>query len=313
VLLAFIDHYLEFLGQQGVTSHLNSTNLFCNKLTSDVANYMVRDVSDQEIREAMFVMGDNKAPGPDGYAAAFLWKLGKFLQLMVISNQMKGSLADLVSLNRLTFVPGRRIYDNILLNQELMHNYHLDRARVIMDTLEEFKEASGLTPSLPKSTAYFCNVLNYIKLNILNILSFKEGNLLVKYLGVPLVPSHLLYRYCKELMEKVKGRIMLAKLGMSKYSDLGTIGVPHLSDASDKLVWKDLSNVDVGFSVAIVWECIRPRFDEVDWYHVVWFSHQIPRHAIHLWLVIKRKLKTQDKLRQWDVVRIMKKTRTPRV
>ncbi|GKA93904.1 zinc knuckle CX2CX4HX4C containing protein [Tanacetum coccineum] len=88
---------------------------------------------------------------------------------------------------------------------------------------------------------------------------------------------------------------------MSKYSDLGTIGVPHLSDASDKLVWKDLSNVDVGFSVATVWECIRPRSDEVDWYHVVWFSHQIPRHAIHLWLVIKRKLKTQDKLRQWDV------------
>ncbi|GJX82852.1 hypothetical protein Tco_0332333 [Tanacetum coccineum] len=59
VPLAFIDHYSEFLGQQGVTSHLNSTNLFCNKLTSDVANYMFRDVSDQEIREAMFVLGDN--------------------------------------------------------------------------------------------------------------------------------------------------------------------------------------------------------------------------------------------------------------
>ncbi|GJR00927.1 putative reverse transcriptase domain, reverse transcriptase zinc-binding domain protein [Tanacetum coccineum] len=28
-------------------------------------------------------------------------------------------------------------------------------ARVIMDTLDEFKLASGLTPSLPKSTAYF--------------------------------------------------------------------------------------------------------------------------------------------------------------
>nr|GEY61579.1 hypothetical protein [Tanacetum cinerariifolium] len=88
---------------------------------------------------------------------------------------------------------------------------------------------------------------------------------------------------------------------MSKYSDLGTIGVLYLFDASDKLVWKDLSNVDVGFSVATVWECIRSRSDEVEWYHVVWFSQQIPRHAIHLWLVIKRKLKTQDKLRQWDV------------
>ncbi|GKE43533.1 RNA-directed DNA polymerase, eukaryota, reverse transcriptase zinc-binding domain protein, partial [Tanacetum coccineum] len=71
VPLAFIDHYSEFLGQQGVTSQLNFTDLFCNKLTSDVANYVVRDVSDQEIHEAMFVMGDNKAPGPDGYNVAF--------------------------------------------------------------------------------------------------------------------------------------------------------------------------------------------------------------------------------------------------
>ncbi|GKC49105.1 hypothetical protein Tco_1071850 [Tanacetum coccineum] len=34
-------------------------------------NYMVRDVSNQEIRDAIFAIGDNKAPGPDGYSAAF--------------------------------------------------------------------------------------------------------------------------------------------------------------------------------------------------------------------------------------------------
>ncbi|GJY33855.1 retrotransposon protein, putative, ty1-copia subclass [Tanacetum coccineum] len=267
----------------------------------------------------------------------------------------------------------------------------VDSARIIMDTLEEFKEALGLTPSLPKSTAYFCNVLNYIKLDILNILPLEEGKLPVKYLGVHLVPSRLLCRDCKELMEKVKRRIsdwknkslsfarrvqlirsVLASMHiywasvfilptglmleldqlmrgflwyqgemkkgrakvawevvsqwalflgdsysgflaltigvcwallrilfltvtfggynrsdkvkdiivndswswsdvwMSKYSDLGTIGVPHLFDASDKLVWKDLSNVDVGFLVATVWECIRLISDEMDWYHVVW-------------------------------------------
>nr|GEW58754.1 reverse transcriptase domain, reverse transcriptase zinc-binding domain protein [Tanacetum cinerariifolium] len=80
-------------------------------------------------------------------------------------------------------------------------------ARVIMDSLEEFKNALGLTPSLPKSTAYFCNVLNHVKLGILNILPFIEGKLPVKYLGVPLVPSRLLYHDCFELMEKVKRRI----------------------------------------------------------------------------------------------------------
>ncbi|GKA02594.1 putative reverse transcriptase domain, reverse transcriptase zinc-binding domain protein [Tanacetum coccineum] len=128
----------------------------------------------------------------------------------------------------------------------------VDSARIIMDTLEEFKEALRLTPSLPKSTAYFCNVLNYIKIDILNILPLEEGKLPVMYLGVHLVPSRLLCRDCKELMEK-----SWPDVWMSKYSDLGTIGVPHLFDASDKLVWKDLSNVDVGFLVATVWDHLK--------------------------------------------------------
>ncbi|GKB97474.1 hypothetical protein Tco_0983611 [Tanacetum coccineum] len=58
-----------------------------------------------------------------------------------------------------------------------------DSAQVIMGALDEFKLASGLTPSLPKSTAYFCNVLNHTKLSILNILPFEEGHLPVKYLA----------------------------------------------------------------------------------------------------------------------------------
>ncbi|GJV60546.1 putative reverse transcriptase domain, reverse transcriptase zinc-binding domain protein [Tanacetum coccineum] len=83
----------------------------------------------------------------------------------------------------------------------------MDSARVIMDSLDEFKHASGLTPSLPKSTAYFCNVFNYVKLGILNILPFEEGKLPVMYLGVPLVPSRLVYRDCSELMERIKRRV----------------------------------------------------------------------------------------------------------
>ncbi|GKF79718.1 putative reverse transcriptase domain-containing protein [Tanacetum coccineum] len=46
------------------------------------------------------------------------------------------------------------------------------------------------------------------------------------------------------------------------------------------------------------WEALRPRGVEVSWYRVVWFSHYIPRHAFHLWLVMRNSLKNQDKLRQ---------------
>ncbi|GJT50638.1 ribonuclease H-like domain-containing protein [Tanacetum coccineum] len=59
----------------------------------------------------------------------------------------------------------------------------VDSAKVIMDSLEEFKRVSGLVPSIPKS------------------------KLPVKYLGVPLISSRLLNKDCKILMEKAKNRI----------------------------------------------------------------------------------------------------------
>ncbi|GKE69679.1 reverse transcriptase domain, reverse transcriptase zinc-binding domain protein [Tanacetum coccineum] len=34
---------------------------------------------------------------------------------------------------------------------------------------------------------------------------------------------------------------------------------------------------------------------------MVWFPSCIPRHAINLWLIIRRKLKTQDLVPRWDV------------
>ncbi|GKF45797.1 putative RNA-directed DNA polymerase, eukaryota, reverse transcriptase zinc-binding domain protein, partial [Tanacetum coccineum] len=37
----------------------------------EAANSMIREVSDKEIRDTMFSMGDNKASGPDGFLAAF--------------------------------------------------------------------------------------------------------------------------------------------------------------------------------------------------------------------------------------------------
>ncbi|GKB70196.1 putative reverse transcriptase domain, reverse transcriptase zinc-binding domain protein [Tanacetum coccineum] len=45
----------------------------------------------------------------------------------IIANRIKQSLKILISPNQSAFIPGRSISDNILLTQELMHNYHLDR------------------------------------------------------------------------------------------------------------------------------------------------------------------------------------------
>ncbi|GJU32427.1 RNA-directed DNA polymerase, eukaryota, reverse transcriptase zinc-binding domain protein [Tanacetum coccineum] len=180
VAAAFVAHYTSFLGQQGVLHLLDTNDLFMNKLDSNVALDMVKTVTPQEVKEAIFSMGNDKSSGPDGYTTTFFkeaWGIvsndvtrvvqefftnGTLLKELnhiiialipkvaspsrindyqpisccnvmykciskILSNRLKDSLKDLVSPNQSAFVPGRRIYDNILLTQEIMHNYHLDR------------------------------------------------------------------------------------------------------------------------------------------------------------------------------------------
>lgn len=78
---------------------------------------------------------------------------------------------------------------------------------VLMEGLNTFKEMSGLVPSVQKSTAYFCNVAPHVKHSILLSMPFEEGKLPVKYLGVPLISSRLVYKDCKGLLEKVINRL----------------------------------------------------------------------------------------------------------
>ncbi|GJZ69047.1 reverse transcriptase domain, reverse transcriptase zinc-binding domain protein [Tanacetum coccineum] len=75
----------------------------------------------------------------------------------------------------------------------------------------------------------------------------------------------------------------------------------YLQDQDEYIVWKDLHGNEHPFSVHVVWDVIRPRGIEVDWDPIVWFPNCIPRHAFLVWLIMRKKLKTQDTLKQWDV------------
>ncbi|GJW76411.1 hypothetical protein Tco_0138093, partial [Tanacetum coccineum] len=57
------------------------------------------------------------------------------------------------------------------------------------------------------------------------------------------------------------------------------------------------------FNVALmtVHICSLLTLKESHWTNVVWFAHCAPRHALHVWRELQRKLKKQDLLRQWDV------------
>ncbi|GJU50139.1 putative RNA-directed DNA polymerase, eukaryota, reverse transcriptase zinc-binding domain protein [Tanacetum coccineum] len=88
---------------------------------------------------------------------------------------------------------------------------------------------------------------------------------------------------------------------LAKAPNLALIVAPILVNSHDFIQWRDINGNMADFSVKLAWEALRPRGAEVLWYKIVWFAHCIPRHAFHLWLVMRRSLKTQDKLCPWDV------------
>ncbi|XP_022007434.1 uncharacterized protein LOC110906639 [Helianthus annuus] len=67
----FVKHYERFFGSQGDTSLTPAPDLFSKRLSPQVAQHMIRQVSPEEVKRAMFGIGIDKAPGPDGYTAAF--------------------------------------------------------------------------------------------------------------------------------------------------------------------------------------------------------------------------------------------------
>ncbi|GJX31051.1 hypothetical protein Tco_0240906 [Tanacetum coccineum] len=448
---AFVNHYDQFLGTE--------------------------DVTDIEVKNVLFSIGDDKAPGPDSFTAAFFKKAwdvvggdityairdffsnGKLLKELnhtiialipkLIANRVKEGLGDIVSINQSAFVPGRRISDNILLTQELMRNYHrrcgpprcafkvdIQKAYDTVDWkfLETILGGFGFHPKMvqwimvyvsgasysicvdgnlhgwfkaqddlflfarghPNSVSVIMDALEEFK----QVLGLVPSALPVRYLGVPLISTRLIYRDCKILVEKLKSRvndwrnkflslvgrlqliwsvlssihiywasvfILLTRIvheleqlmrgflwfqgemkkGKAKVAwnsiympkhegvldinriddfnialmttyiwnklsnrDISRSGfslddllhVPLLlDDMDDVILWRDRDGVLRSFSVACIWDTIQARADMVQWYNVVWFPHSIPRHAIHMWLVVQQKLKTQDRLRQWDV------------
>ncbi|GKE35402.1 CASP-like protein 4A3, partial [Tanacetum coccineum] len=88
---------------------------------------------------------------------------------------------------------------------------------------------------------------------------------------------------------------------VSKFPFITSIDQPNLQDIPDRLEWQDGQGNDSTYFVISVWFAIRPRDVKDDWFDVIWFPNRIPRHAFHLWLIMKERLKTQDRVCSWDV------------
>lgn len=47
-------------------------------------------------------------------------------------------------------------------------------------------------------------------------------------------------------------------------------------------------------------EVFRNSYPTVSWKDLVWFSNAIPKHSFILWLAIRNRLLTQDRVQFWD-------------
>ncbi|GJY41345.1 RNA-directed DNA polymerase, eukaryota, reverse transcriptase zinc-binding domain protein [Tanacetum coccineum] len=117
----FVLHFKKILGHRHVVKEIDKCcSLFKNKVNEAEALSLVKDVSLKEIKDALFDIGDNKAPGPDCFSSVFFKKAWN---VIVITGRLKKVLRKLVNINQSTFVAGRQIQDNILLTQELLKGY----------------------------------------------------------------------------------------------------------------------------------------------------------------------------------------------
>ncbi|GJX59132.1 hypothetical protein Tco_0290522 [Tanacetum coccineum] len=172
VSTAFVTHYESFLGQEGITSPLNTNNLFDKVLSSNMADDMI-------LNEAWEIVGHDVIN-----AVKEFFTNGKLLKelksnVILLLYQVQIPMKEgLVQMGKTPSLSPYLFYYRHGSSYVDVEKTDVLSAQCIMDALDEFKE----------------------------VIPFEEGRLPVKYLGVPLVPSRLIYRDCKELIDKVRSR-----------------------------------------------------------------------------------------------------------
>ncbi|GKD62406.1 reverse transcriptase zinc-binding domain-containing protein [Tanacetum coccineum] len=88
---------------------------------------------------------------------------------------------------------------------------------------------------------------------------------------------------------------------MERYPILTELEVHKLEESKgDRTMGKSTNDSLMEFSSKVVWELLSQQHTLVRWNKVVWHSQCNPRLAFILWMAIKGRLQTQDRIMVWS-------------
>ncbi|GJZ07669.1 hypothetical protein Tco_0541462 [Tanacetum coccineum] len=180
---------------------------------------MIRPFTNREIKDAMFSIGDNKAPGPDGYSARYFKKAWH-----IVGNDICNAVKEFFFSGKLLEEFNATIISHIpKINTPLMVTDFGQIAccnvvdpcfvNLIKESIEEFGNCSSLLPNFSKSTVFFGSINEEKQQRLLTILLFAKGVGEGQLIGPEIVQENT------KKISQIKDRLKTARDRQKSYAD----------------------------------------------------------------------------------------------
>ncbi|XP_074289023.1 uncharacterized protein LOC141614167 [Silene latifolia] len=225
---AFLEYYTTLLGSSQETNKVHKSIIGQGPIcTVEHWTMLLKPVTGLEIKEALFSIPDIKSPGPDGYTMEWNF-VRQLLDALNFPSEFKSMIIQCITSATYSLSVNGEMFDYFhgkrglrqgdplspliftLCMEYLTRTLHKGDAKSMMLLLQAFStfsKASGLKVSSAKSSAFFINVPEQLKHEILQVSGFSEGQIPFKYLGMPIQTTRLKKQDCECLVDKICSRI----------------------------------------------------------------------------------------------------------
>lgn len=89
------------------------------------------------------------------------------------------------------------------------------------------------------------------------------------------------------------------------YGKINAFPLPNPLAGTDKVLWRyDQDVLKERFYSSSTWNQLQNKKEVVAWRQLVWFSQAVPRHSFMVWLTLRNRLSTDDRMRFWGITQV---------